>query len=532
MAQDSKVIRAAGFIMVMMVASRILGYLRDVFIYAQFGQNRITDAYNAAFSIPDFLYMIIAGGALSSSFIPVFSSFIAKGQEEDGWEVASVVVNVILALLAVGILIGYLFTPQLIFLLVPGFDPRTMALTVFLTRVMFIQVIFMALSGISQGILNSYKHFTTPAIGSVLYNLGIILVGVLFGKTVDHFWPGYGIAAFSFGVVVGSAANFAVQIPSLLKIGLKYRFSFNIFHPGVIRLAKLTLPILIGLSVSQFNLFVNQNLASSLPGGIVAALRTGQRLMQLPVGVFAIAIAVAMFPTLTAHAARNEQEEFKRATSLGVRSVIFVTMPAAVGLAVLGVPIIRFMFEIHGGRFTHLATLATSYALTYYCIGLFSYSAIHVLSRVFYALQDTMTPVLAAVVAIVSNIVLSLLLIGPMAQGGIALAYSLAGILNMIALLYLLRRKIGSLDGRQMILSFAKTLAASLLMGVTVYYTAQLSAVVFGLYAKWAQLVQVALAAGVGIAVFYLLALVFRMEEAQMVAGILSRKFSRKRPAA
>jgi len=528
MAKESRMMRTAGFIMLMMIVSRIFGYLRDVFIYAQFGQNRITDAYNAAFSVPDFLYMIIAGGALSSAFIPVFSGFIAKGQEEDGWEVASVVVNVILVLLAVGISLGFLFTPQLIRLLVPGFEPQTMALTVFLTRVMFAQVVFMSLSGITQGILNTYKHFTTPAIGSVLYNLGIILVGVIFGRIIEGYWPGYGIAAFSIGVVVGSAANFLIQVPALLRIGLRYRFSFNILHPGVIKLAKLTLPILIGLSASQFNLFVNQNLASTLPGGLLAALRTGQRLMQLPVGVFAIAIAVAIFPTLTAQAARSQMGEFKRTSSLGVRSVIFITLPAAVGLAVLGVPLLRFMFELPGGLFTHESTLATSYALTYYCIGLFSYSAIHVLSRVFYALEDTMMPVLAAAVGIIANIVLSILLIRPMAQGGLALAYSLAGIINLIALLWLLRRKIGLLGGRLMLLSFAQTLLASAVMGVAVYFTARWSAIFLGLASKWLQLLQISLAAAVGIIVFSLIALAFRMEEAQLVAEILMKKFRRR----
>ncbi|MGI6065129.1 MAG: murein biosynthesis integral membrane protein MurJ [Bacillota bacterium] len=528
MSQNTRVVKAAGFIMVAMVISRILGYLRDVIIYAQFGQNRITDAYNAAFSIPDFLYMLLVGGALSSSFIPVFSSYIATDREKEGWEVASVVINVVFSLMTIGIIIGYLFTPQLIYLLVPGFDAGAMNLTVFLTRIMFLQVVFMSLSGISMGILHSYKHFTSPAIGSVLYNLGIIFVGVICGNLIESVWPGYGIAGFSIGVVIGAAANFAVQVPALLKIGLKYRFSFNIFHPGVVKLGKLMVPILIGLSVSQVNLFVNQNLASSLPAGIVAALRTGQRLMQLPIGIFAIAIAVAVFPTLTGHAAKKERDEFKKTTSLGFRSVVFITLPAAVGLAVLRVPIIRFMFEFEGGKFTNEATLATADALLYYCIGLFAYSAIHVLSRVFYALQDTLTPVLAGILAIVTNIGLSLLLIHPMQQGGLALAYSLAGILNMGILLILLRRKIGPLGGWRLLLSLGQTIFASFLMGWVVFYTAKFSMILWGTQTKLAQLAQVSLSVIVGALIFALVSLLFKMEEAELVGKVLFRRFRRK----
>ncbi|ATW25358.1 murein biosynthesis integral membrane protein MurJ [Candidatus Formimonas warabiya] len=526
MPDHTRVVKAAGLIMVAMVISRILGFLRDIIIYAQFGQNRITDAYNAAFSIPDFLYMLLVGGALSSSFIPVFSSYIATGKEEEGWEVAGIVVSVMLSLLGVGVMIGYIFTPQLIVLLVPGFDPRAMDLTVFLTRVMFVQVIFMALSGISMGILNSYKNFTAPALGSILYNLGIIVFGVLLGGTIEARWPGYGIAGFSIGVVVGAAANFLVQVPALWKIGLKFRPSFNIFHPGVIRLGTLMVPVLLGLSISELNLFVNQNLASSLSAGGISALRNAQRLMQLPIGIFAVAIAVAVFPTLTGHAARQEKQEFKKMASLGLRSVIFITLPCAVGLAVLRVPIFRFMFE--NGKFTHEDALAAGDALFYYCIGLFAYSSIHVLSRTFYALHDTKAPVFASVCAIGTNIGLSLLLIGPMEERGLALAYSLAGIINMIVLLGMLRRKIGPMDGGHILLSFGQTLFASALMGAASFYAAQFSMGLWGVATKMSQLGQVFFAVAVGVIVFGAVAMIFHMEEAEMVAGILGRRFRKK----
>jgi putative peptidoglycan lipid II flippase len=513
-----KVAQAAGLIMVAMIVSRVLGYVRDLVIYATFGQNRITDAYNAAFSVPDFLYMLLVGGALSSAFIPVFSSYIATKREEEAWEVASIVFNLILVLMAVGIGVGVVFTPQLIKLLVPGFAPESLELTVYLTRIMFIQVVFMVFSGISMGILNSYKHFAAPAIGSVLYNLGIIVVGLFLAQR-------FGIAGFSFGVVAGAMLNFAVQLPALFRVGLRYKFSFNFRHPGVQRLVKLMLPVLVGLSVTQINLFVNQNLASGLPPGMVAALRTGQRLMQLPIGVFAIAIAVAVFPTLTEYAARKENREFRRAMSLGLRSIFFLALPATAGLIVLRVPIIRLLLQV--GKFTAENTQATAHALLFYSIGIFAYSAIQFLSRVFYALQDTLTPVTVGVLTIILNLVLNFLLIKPLAHGGLALAYSLAGIFNMVLLLWILRKKLGSIDGGRIAVSFAKSFTASVLMGIVLYWIAGWTELVFGVSTKGGQLVQVSLSVITGLVLYSVLSLLFKMEEAEMVWNILLKKIRR-----
>lgn len=524
---DATVAKAAGFLMVTMVISRVLGYVRDIFIYHQFGQNRITDAYNAAFSIPDFLYMLVVGGALSSAFIPIFSSYVARKEEEDAWYVSSIVLNWVLILLAFGILLGCLFTPQLINLLVPGFNQEAMSLTVTLTRIMFGQVVFLAMAAISQGILQSYKHFTSPAVGSVLYNVGIIIGGLLLSAPIEKLWPGYGIAGFSFGVVLGAAMNFFVQVPALKRVGLRYHFSFNLRHPGVKKLLSLMLPVLLGLSVSEINLFVNQNLASTLPDGMVSALRIAQRLMQLPVGVFGIAIAVAIFPTLTAHSATEKMDDFRHTFNLGLRSVIYITLPCAVALAVLRVPIIRFMFEFQGGKYTPEATQAAAQALLFYCIGLFAYSAIHVLTRAFYSLQDTKTPVLAACCSLVFNIIFSLLLLEPMAQGGLALAYSLAGIFNMILLLYLLKRKLGHIEGRALLSSFIKIVVACAAAGLVMFVVSNLYESLFGHAGKLHQILQLLFAGGLGAATFLLLTGIWRMEESKLVFSILQKRFRR-----
>ncbi len=294
--QRNKVARAAGTVAIAMIISRILGYLRDVFIYAQFGQNRITDAYQAAFSIPDFIYMILVGGALSASFIPIFSSYIAKGREDEAWETASIVLNVVCGGMLLFLSLAYLFAPQIVAVLVPGFDAAAMTLTVYLTRIMLLQVVFLGLAGIIAGILQSYKIFGPTAYGSVIYNLGIIVIGVAMSGYIEGIKPGFGISAFSIGVVVGAFCSFAVQAVALRKVGIRYHFSFNVRHPGFVKVILLMIPVFIGLSVSQFNLFINQNLASNLDDGLVAALRTAQRFMQLPVAIFAISSPSRCFP--------------------------------------------------------------------------------------------------------------------------------------------------------------------------------------------------------------------------------------------
>lgn len=519
MSSGTKVAKAAGIIMIAMVLSRIIGYVRDMVIYARFGQNNLTDAYNAAFSIPDFLYYLLVGGALSSAFIPVFSGYIATDREEDGWQVASTIFNVIMILMLIGIVIGMVFAPGLIYILVPGFSPENIELTVRMTRIMFVQTFFMALNGISMGILNSYHNFFAPALGSVMYNLGIILVGLVLT-------PYLGIMGFAVGVVSGAALNFAVQLPALIKIGLRYRPVIDLNHPGVRKIGALIIPVLIGLSVTHFNLFVNQNLGSGLPQGMISALRAAQRIMQLPIGVFAIAIAVATFPTLTGYAARNERDEFKRTMSLAVRTIIFITLPAAVGLIALRVPVVRVLFQ--QGKFTAQDTEATAYALLFYCFGLIAYSAIQLLNRVFYSLQDTRTPVMVGVFTIVVNIALNFTLIKPLGHGGLALAYSLAGFVNMLGLLYILRRKIGSIDGHKMAVSFLKTLVISGVMGLAAYNASVFIGGMVDTGSKLGQIIQVGTGVTTGAVVFIGLALALKMEEAQMAASMLLRRFRRK----
>lgn len=509
-------------LMVTMSISRILGYVRDVVMVDAFGMSIQTDAYTAAFQIPDFFYYILVGGALSSAFIPIFSGYIANKQEEDGWIVANTVANTVLIVGAVLIACGLIFTPQLVDLLVDfkeEYYEESFALTVLLTRVMFAQSFFMCLSGISQGILHSYKRFTAPAIGSMLYNLAIVVVGMVFSEKI-------GILAFTLGVVFGAFLNFAVQIPDLIAIGFKYRPMVDYHHPGVQKFFKLLGPVLLGLSVTHLNLFITTNLGSRLGEGVITALHYAQRIMQLPVGIFAIAIAVAVFPTMTSHAARGEMDLYMKDLSLGFRTIIFITLPAAVGLAVLRLPIVRAMYLLGKGTMDSVELAST--ALLFYCFGLVGYSAQQLLNRGFYALQDSRSTVAINVMSILVNIALSFVLVRPLGYIGLATAYSVSGLVSMALLLYFLRRKLGHMDGRRMLQSALQCVLASAIMAAAVLLFTHWSEGAWDMTSKIMQVLQVLGGVVIGAGVYGAAALAMRMEETELVLSVVKRKVGKR----
>lgn len=507
--------KAAGFMMAATLIARLLGLVRDIVIYSWFGQKYITDAYNAAFSVPDFIYMLLVGGALSSAFIPVFSGYLAKKQDDEAWEVASIVFNYTIGLLLILIIFAVIKTKTLIMLLAPDLPAEYIQLTVTLTRIMFIQTFFMAINGITLGILNSHGHFTTPAIGSILYNVGIIGIGIGMASR-------WGIMAFSIGVVVGAALNLSVQIPALIKIGVSYTPSFNFRHPGFRQIMILMVPVMLGLSVSQINLFVTQNLASGLTEGSISALRLAQRIMQVPIGIFGISIAMAVFPTMTSQAARHEMSSFKRTFSLGLRAIFLITVPAGIGIIAIREPIIQLMFQ--HGQFTSANTQATAAALLFYSLALFAYSAQQLLNRAFYSLNDTITPVIIGAASIGCNILLSIVLVRYMGHRGLALAYSLAGVFNMLALIVVLRRRLTNIDGFNIVKSLVIAMGASLVMYFATSYTASYLQSNLHLLAKFNELLVVLLAIIVGAAVYSVIVVGFKLEESQMVLDIIKKR--------
>lgn len=499
-----KIAKAAGILMLAILLSRILGFVREAVMGMQFGSNWMTDAYIAAFTIPDLVYYLLIGGALSAAFIPVFTDYIMKDEIEEAWKVASIVMNIVVVALGTIIILGMIFADYLVPLVALNFRGETLQLTIFLTRIMFPAVLFHALNGLAMGVLNSFDHFTVPAFGSVVYNTVIILAIIFLG-------PKLGIMGMSIGVVLGAAATTLMQYLALRRRGISYYFKIDLHHPGVRRIGSLMLPAVIGLSIVQINLVINQNFASFLSEGSITALRFANRLIQLPYGLFASAIGIAIFPTLTKLAAKDRWEDMTGTLSEGLRLTNFLCIPAGAGLMALSVPIVRLLFE--QGKFDEQATYATAVALFFYGIGVFAQCGTAVATRGFYALKDTILPLKIGIITVICNVILNFMLIAPLQHGGLALAFSLSGILNFVLLLVCLRKKMGKIDGRNLTISFVKCIILSCIMGAVCWWTAEFLADFLDLGTKLGQLLQVGISVSCGAGIYLVLAYLFNMEE-------------------
>ncbi len=466
-ARRMQLARAATIVMVAFIVSRALGLAREMIIGNQFGTSRELDAYLAAFRIPDLIFQVIAGGALGSAFIPTFTSYLAHGDEKQAWRLASSVLDIVAVVLTSCAILAAIFAPQLVaHVVVPGFTPEEQVLTVQLMRLMLISPIIFGISGIVMGILNSFQHFLLPALAPAIYNLSII-AGAMFLA------PMMGIHGLAVGVVAGSVLHLLIQLPELLRKGLVYRPIIDITHPGVREVGRLMLPRMLGLATVQINFLVNTFLASGLTEGSLAALNYGWMLMLLPQGIFALAIATAAFPTLSELAAREEFGELRFTLSEALRLILYLTIPASVGLIVLREPLIQLLLQ--RGRFDPSSTQAVAWALQFYALGLFAHSALEIVTRAFYSLHDTRTPVLIGAGAMILNIILSLLLIRPLLHGGLALANSVATIIETSVLLVIIRGRLGGVDGQRLLRSVAKTSLAAFVMGFGVYWFVGLS---------------------------------------------------------
>ncbi len=515
--------KAAGMISLMFLVSRILGFIRENLSGRLFDRFE-TDSFFAAFIIPDTMYYLLVGGALSAAFIPIFTEYLAKGEEEEGWKVASTFINITVLLLLVFTTLGMIFTQAVAPLEAPDFPPDKMQLLVHLTRIMFPAVCFTALAGLMGGALNSYQHFLGPALGPNFYNIAII---------AGAFWLGrdYGITGMAIGVVAGAIGNFLIQVFFLKRVGGKhYRFGYiDLKNPGFHRMLVLMVPALIGLSATQANLWITNAMASALPEGSITALRFANRLIQLPIGIFAAGVAMAFFPLLSGLVAQQRIDDFKNTLSLSLRSIYFLMIPAGIGLIVLRYPIIKLLFE--GQKFTPHDTAVTAYALLFYSLALFAHAAILMLPRAFYALQDTLTPVLVSITSVLLSIALNWIFLKftTLGVGGFALSFSLMGLVNMTLLMEILRRKIGGIRGRRISVSFLKTVMASLVMGAVILLTNPIVVSLsghFNFQGHLAAAVSVVTGMTLGGGSFFAAAWMLKMEELATAVRFLKRRFS------
>jgi putative peptidoglycan lipid II flippase len=508
------VAKAAGLIAVASLLSRILGFLREALISGYFGKTYVADAYIAGFVVPDLFYNLLVVGALSSAFIPVLSGYLAEEKRKEAWYVASAVMNSVVVILSVITLLAFIFAPEIIVMYIPKAPVETKELATAIMRILLFQPILLSLSGFSMGILNSLKIFGPSAVGSVIYVLCVVVFGTILK-------PFIGIKGFAVGVLIGAMGNFLIQIPALRKVGFHYTFTLNFQHPGVRRIAVLAFPIILSFGLGQIPVVVYQNLASALPSGSLASFMYAYRLQQLPIGIFAYSVGLAIFPTLTEAISLNRWQLFRDSFSLALRSIMFVTIPISVGMMVLAQPLISVVFQ--HGVFTYQDTLATVPSLVFFAFGIVEQSASVILPRTFYALQDTWTPVLLSGITLVVNIVLMNVLVKPLAQGGLALAISLSGIANMLLLLYFLKRKIGLIDGRRIMASLTKILFASAIMGLAVWLVFHFT-LTFAGTDFWGSLLNLVVGSCLGAVVFLSLAVVLRMQELEFVFRVVRRR--------
>lgn len=452
--------RNTGIVMGAFVGAKVLGLLREVIIGRQFGTSAEVDAYYAAFQLPDLLFTLIAGGALVTAFLPVFTEYLTREDVDEAWELASAVTNLVFLVTAALAGVAAVAAPLLVaWVVAPGFDAALQALTVDLMRIILVSTVIFAVSGIQMGVLNSFQHFLLPAVAPAAYNLGIILGALVLGPR----WGVYGLAV---GVVVGAALHLIVKVPGLLRYGLRYVPVLGLRHAGVRQVAWLMGPRVLALGIVKITFVVNTNLASRLGEGSVAALNYSWHVMQLPETIFATAVATVIFPTLAEFAARKQYDELRAALADTLRIIFALTVPAAVGLIVLGRPLIALLFQ--RGAFDSQSTDAVYYALQFYALALVGHSVLEIAARLFYAQKDTVTPMKVAAVAMLVNIGLSVVLIRYLSYGGLALANAVAFTLEAILLLGIARRRIGSLDEERVLRGLAQISVAALAMGVTI----------------------------------------------------------------
>jgi len=510
-----RIVRAASVVMVGMALSSLTGLAATVLISREFGTSSLLDSFSAANRLAEILFNLMAGGALASAFVPTFTGFLARDDRPGAWRLASSIANLIILVLGTASLLAVVFAPALVqYVLAPGFrDPEQIRLTIVLLRIMLLSPVIFALSGLLMGVLNGQQHFALPALAPACYRLGQILGLVLLV-------PRFGIVGLAWGVVLGSVLHLAIQLPALIRFPARYRATLGLKEASTRLVGALMLPRLLGVGVVQLNFLVNTILASGMPEGSLAAITLAFALMIMPQAVLAQSAGIAALPTFSAQVARGELGAFRTAIADTLRGLVFLSLPASLGLIVLREPIVSLLLQ--RGAFTAESTHMVAWALLWYAAGLVGHSLLEIAARAFYALQDTRTPVLVGAAAMGLNIILSLTFArlfsgwGWMPHGGLALANSLATALECLVLLALLRRRTGGLESARLRPGLMATLGAALVMTAVLWGWLRLTAAA----PSW-----VIGAAGVilGAAVYFAAALALGAPEARRLAAAAHR---------
>lgn len=529
-AQNRRLASAAAIVMTSVIISRITGYVREMLIPAKFGIGAIGDAYNIAFLVPDLMFSLLIGGALSAALVPVLSGYLERNEEKEGWRSISTFFCITFVLMMVFCTLGIIFAPQLLRIVAAGYGrtmPEKVDLTVGLTRVLFSSVSFLMLAGLCNGVLNSYRRFAAAAWGPSIYN--ILCAASIFFLSNNRIEDNYGVQKVVYGVAFSSFAYFIFQFSFAFKnFRHNFRFGIELKHPGFQRLFKLAIPSLISSSVLQINIIINQSLTTMFNDpGAVTALRTADRTWQMPLGIIAQAMGVALLPTLSARLAVGDVKSYKDTLTSGLKSVLMLSVPSAIGILVLNQLIIGTLFKT-SELVSDRGVALTANILFFFSIALISQSMATILNRGFFAANDTRTTLFVSMGTILINILLSVLFFNFTNLGvvGMALAYTISSLINAFLLMYLLNRKMKGINlkslGRfclRLILPTAAMAAVLLLLSYLI--PAELVNGDLSIGLKIRQVSILCAEVIIGICIYFSLSYAMKIEEARFIASVL-----------
>jgi len=516
------------------MASRVLGLVRDQIFAAMFGYGVLTDCFNIAFRIPNLLRDLFAEGALSQAFVTTFSKRIKESGPESAWPLAARMITIVAILMSLITLLGILFSPQLVHLLTSfgtkTFGPAEVALTVKMTRIMWPFMLLVSLAALVMGILNSRKIFGIPALSSCFFNLGSIIAGSGIGLWLDPHCGPRTMIGMSIGVLIGGLGQLLFQLPALRNLGFRFRPDWNWNDSDVRKIFSLMGPAVISASVVQINVVINSQFATSIGPSAVSALNGAFRLMQLPIGVFGVAVATVTLPALSLAATGKLGEEFRTVLSRGIRLVTFLVLPSALGLCFLAEPIISALFQ--HGRFSEDNRIVTAAALRGYGIGLLAYSWLKVLQPAFYAADRRWVPMMVSFFAIVLSVSSNWYFVVVLGMGveALALTTSIVATVNFFILYFAMSRMTAGLETRALVFLFAKLAVAGLAMaGICLlanrYIFQDLTAMSALARVGW-----LAVVIPIAGAVYFVLAKLLRVEEAGEFLDIVGRRFRKRSP--
>ncbi|MGC9971684.1 MAG: murein biosynthesis integral membrane protein MurJ [Bryobacteraceae bacterium] len=537
--REEQLVRTAGVVSAAVLLSRVSGLLRETVMAHLFGAGRIYDAFSLGFRIPNLTRDLFAEGALSSAFVPTFTEYLATKGKQEAAELSNLVGTAVILIVGALCVLGTVFSPALVGLLAPGWelaDPGKFELAISMTRIMFPFLLVVALAAQAMGILNACGRFAVPTLASTFFNVGSVVFGITLG-----FWlgPHLGItpiAGMAWGVVLGGTLQLFWQLPSLRRLGFRFRLRFDWSHPGLRHIIYLMGPAIIGSAAVQVNVAVNTNLASTIVdplrgvNGPVSWLQFAFRFMQLPLGLFGVAIASAMLPSISRSAASGNLEEFRKTVSRSVGMVLLLTVPSSVGLIILGNSMIGLIYQ--GRKFEAYDTQQTAVALSCYAIGLAGYAAVKILAPAFYALGSARAPMLVSIASIVINYLVawSMTRHTSLGHAGLALATSGVALFASVALFWILRGRMGGIHGRALLRSTLKIGLASAIMGGAIALASTGIQGWLGV-SRLARLAELAISIPLGVAVFGTVCRVLRVAELETAGRALIEPLLRWRAA-